>query len=234
VVVGGSNVTGLPIVLLSIQVLLHPDTDAALLVQAAHGLAAALLAYVRAVISTSKLSRTLLQANPAEGIQSVFALLTSLSTSSKLSSEQRGMMGDILLRLIEQTLHLIHESCVNVLSATTPFTDLREHLARGIATVCHVAESTGSLRQVVLLELLSELKRVRCAPAEGEVELLAKDDTMLYLHNLIAEAVESIGEVEGIVRKRIEGLVWEILSDEVVSTVKGNWMTWCVGGLLLG
>jgi hypothetical protein len=143
-------------------------------------------------------------------------------------------MGDILLRLIEQTLHLIHESCVKALSATAPVMDLRELLARGIATTCHVAESQGPLCQAVLLELLSELKRVRCAPAEGEVEYFAKDDMMLYLHNLIAEAVECIGEVEGIVRKRIEGLVWEILSDEVVSTIKGNWITWCVAGLLLG
>lgn len=230
-----SDVTELPTVLLSIQVLLHPDTDAELLVQAAHGLATSLLAYLHGLISTSKpFQKTILQSNPPKGIQYAFGLLTTISTSSKLSLEQRGMMRDIILRLIEQTLHLIHESCVKVLSAKTPFTDLREHCARGIATVSHVAESHGPLRQAVLLELLSELKRVRCTPAEGEVELLAKDDMMLYLYNLIAESVETLGEGGGIWRKKIEGLVWEILSDEVVSTVKGNWIVWCVAGLLLG
>jgi hypothetical protein len=228
-------VIGLPTVLLSIQVLLHPDTDAELLVQAARGLATALLVYCRDLISTPKpFQKTLLKSNPQNGIQYSFALLTSLSTSTKLTPEQRGMMRDILLHLVEQTLHLIHESCLKVLSGKTPFTDLREHLARGIATVSHVAESTGSLRQAVLLELLSEFKRVRWTTAEGEVELLAKDDAMLYLCNLMAESVESIGEVDGLWRKKIEGLVWEILSDEVVSTVKGNWIVWCVAGLLLG
>jgi hypothetical protein len=228
-----TDMVGLPTILLSIQVLVHPDTDAELLVQAGHGLATNLLAYLHDLISAPKPSRTLLQSKPMEGIQSVFALLTSLSSSSKLSPEQRGMMGDILMRLIERTLHLIHESCVKALSGTAHFTDLREHLSRGIATVCHVAESKGCLRQAVLLELLSEFKRVRCAPPEGEVGLLAKDDMMLYLYNLIAEAIEGVAGVEGVLRKRIEGLVWEILSDEVVSTVKGNWITWCAAGLLL-
>lgn len=144
------------------------------------------------------------------------------------------MMDNILITLVEKTLHLIHESCLKALTTSVAFNNLREPLARGIATVCHAAEPMSHLRHTVLLELLAELKRVRSAEVEGEVSLLAKDDMLWYLQNLIGEVVELVGPVEGIVRHRIEESMWEILSDEAICTVKGCWITWCVGGIVCG
>jgi len=227
-----ADMLGLSTLFLCIQVILHPDTSPELLVNAANGLATAFFAHVRGLIKTVKGSRRLIQSDPTQAIQSIFALLTSLSTSSKLSSDQRYLTRDILMILVEKTLRLLHESCN--LAAPNPVTDFRECLARGIATVCHVAEPGSFLRQALLLKLLEEFKRVRCAVAEGDAGLLAQDDMLWYLHNLIGEAVEMVGDVEGLVRKRVEVLVWEILSDEVISTVKGNWITWSVGGLICG
>ena len=225
---------GLPTLFLCIQVILHPDTGAELLVNAANGLAMAFFAYVRGLIIGLKGSRPLIQSNPTQAIQSIFALLTSLSTSPKLSSNQQYMTRDILMTLVEQTLRLVHDTCTKALAGPNPFTQLRESLACGIATVCHAAEPKSFVRQGLLLKFLAEFKRVRCVVTEKEVGLLAKDDMLWYLHNLIGEVVEMVGEVEGFVRKRIEDLMWEILSAEVISTVKGNWITWSVGGLICG
>ena len=226
------DMIGLSTLFLCIQVILHPDTSPELLVNAANGLATAFFAHIRGLVHTVKASRPLIQSDPTQAIQSIFALLTSLCTSPKLFSDQRYVTRDILMTLVEQTLRLLHESCT--LATPNPVTSFRECLARGIATVCHVAEPGSFLRQALLLKLLEEFKRVRCAVAEGEAGLLGNDDVLWYLHNLIGEAVEMVGDVEGLVRKRVDVLVWEILSDEVISTVKGNWITWSVGGLICG
>jgi len=170
----------------------------------------------------------------------MFGLLTSLYTSPKLPS-QRPVIADILMTLVSNSLLLINESCLLLVKSAIyndPLPrDYRDILAQGILAIFSISGVDNSLRQALLLGLLVEFRKVRCEKREGRVAILARDDMLWYLYNLIEEVVEMTGMVGEIVGLQAQELVWESISagsmeDEMTS--KGSWLAWKVCGLLCG
>src|SRR5208282_530524 len=153
--------------------------------------------------------------DPTRAIQSIFALLTTLYTYPKLSS-QRSIIAEIIMSLVTNTLNIINESCLLAIKSVIyndPFPrDYRDSLSQGITAICSITGIDGSLRQALLLGLLVEFRSVRCEGRQGRVAILARDDMLWYVCSLIEEVVGVTGIVGEIVGMQARELVWESIS----------------------
>jgi hypothetical protein len=227
----------LPTLFHSVQLLLYPETTPEQAIEAAHALSITFITLFNRIISNSK-SQQHRFPEPTRATQSVFALLASLYSSPKFKSHHRLVIGEITIDLVTDCLALINESCLLATKSAIyndPYTkDYRDPLSMGILAICSVTSKDCPLRQTLLLALLIEFRSVRCSRREGRVAVLARDDMLWYLCNLIVEVVELTETVGEIVAQQAERLACECLSVGEEEMTKGSWLTWKVCGLLSG
>jgi hypothetical protein len=232
-----SLTTALPTLFHSIQILLSPDTTAEQILQAGHTLSHSLVAHFKELTTTVK-SHLHSFPSPTYATQSLFALLATQYTSSKLSSTQHHVMGEIIMDLVVSFLGIIDDCCsLFVKSAiyNEPCPkDYRDTLAEGIIAICSATPMDSPIRQALLLALLLELKQVRCSTREGNVAILARDDQLWYLCYMIEEVIRLTGFVGKLIEMEVQQLIWESISIGEEGMTKGSWITWKVCGLLGG
>jgi hypothetical protein len=177
--------------------------------------------------------------SPTYATHSLFALLTTQYTSSKLSSSQQPIVAEIIMDLVVGFLGIIDECCGTLVKSAIyddPCPkDYRETLTQGILGICSATPLDSPLRQALLLALLGEFKRIRCEKREGRVAILAKDESLWYICYLIEEIVGRTGFVGKLIEMDVQRLIWESISvagEEGMT--KGNWIAWKVCGLLGG
>lgn len=228
----------LPTLFHSIHLLLYPETTPEQAVEAAHVLSITFITYFKRIISNPQSQQHHLP-EPTRAIQSVFALLASLSLSPKLKSHHRVVIAEITIDLVTDCLALINESCLLAVKSAiyndSYPKDYQNPMSNGILAICSVTPKECPLRQALLLALLIEFRNVRCSTREGRVAVLARDDMLWYLCHLIEEVVEQTGLIGEIVTQQAEQLAWESLSvSGEEELTKGSWIAWKICGLLCG
>jgi hypothetical protein len=232
-----SLITALPTLFHSIQLLLSPDTTAEQILQAGHTLSHSLVAHFKELTTTVK-SHLHSFPSPTYATKSLFALLATQYTSSKLSTSQHHVMGEIIMDLVVSLLGII-DNCCSLFVKSAIYNepcpkDYRDTLAEGIIAICSATPMDSPIRQALLLALLLEFKQIRCSTREGNVAILARDDQLWYLCFMIEEVIGLTGFVGKLIEMEVQQLIWESISIGEEGMTKGNWITWKVCGLLGG
>lgn len=218
----------------SVQALLCPETTAEAAIQASRTLIISFIGRFHEITTNPKSEPP---SDPTNAIQSIYALLITLYSSTKLSPSQTPVVAELIMDLVTNCLTLIDDICTSVVRATLNKPaypkDYRRHLCSGILTLCTLTPIDSPFRQALLMCLLLEFQAVRSSRREGQIEMQARDDYLWYLYCLIEEIVIRTRRLGKLVVLQAQELIRESISSGGEEGLeKGGWLVWKICGLL--
>ena len=220
----------------SVQVLLCPETTAEAAIQASRSLIISFVGHFHEITTNPKSEPS---SDPTNAIQSIYALLITLYSSTKLSHCQTPIVAELIMDLVTNCVTLIDDICTFVVRATLNKTvypkDYRRHLCNGILTLCTLTPIDSPFRQALLMCLLLEFQAVRSSRRDGQVEIQARDDCLWYLYCLVEEIIIRTRRLGKLVVLQAQELIRESISSGGEEGLeRGGWLVWKICGLLCG
>jgi hypothetical protein len=227
----------LPTLFHCIQVLLSTGTSSDEIIAGSHTLSVSFVSHFKQQLNSNLPNECI--RDPTDAIQYIFILLTKLYSSSKLTTAQRCIMGDIIIDLVKTSLGIITDTTnmliTSILKNGLVPPDFREAIARGIHSICLVSPRASPLRQSLLLCLFLEFGSTWRSTREEKEKILCRTEILTYIHYIIEIVVEKTGSVKDISKGEVKKLVQEVAGSCGLEGMQlNNILAWKVCGLICG